>query len=279
MRDTIAQTRSENVSTLSNDPLLAREHKELWQAKEITKVRELRVKKLEKKGGSRTHKLKRLYKVGRSARIVSSDEASLGGSVVLRQYTSVSACFNKLIVEITCQALAELKSAKPSTAASTRPRAKGLVIHEQEHCNSPTVSSQNNITAKIQDKVQLNLMNKRGLKRETTDKSKSQWNKKSCPIEERAILFQNKNFRGNEESTVVAKGQEEKEDQTTNKSLTKEYHVYYFEKRKGCEPKDLKRTSSFANIQELFDKAMPGYKEEVAIDAIPLATKPPSIVD
>ncbi|GJU62252.1 hypothetical protein Tco_1244087 [Tanacetum coccineum] len=31
-----------------------------------------------KKGGSRTHKLKRLYKVGRSARVVSSDEASLG---------------------------------------------------------------------------------------------------------------------------------------------------------------------------------------------------------
>ncbi|GJW27311.1 hypothetical protein Tco_0041122 [Tanacetum coccineum] len=38
----------------------------------------MRVKKLEKKGGSRTHKLKRLYKVGRSIRIVSSDEASLG---------------------------------------------------------------------------------------------------------------------------------------------------------------------------------------------------------
>ncbi|GJW79848.1 retrovirus-related pol polyprotein from transposon TNT 1-94 [Tanacetum coccineum] len=36
------------------------------------------VMKLEKKGGSRTHKLKRLYKVGRSTRIVSSDEASLG---------------------------------------------------------------------------------------------------------------------------------------------------------------------------------------------------------
>ncbi|GKE95824.1 hypothetical protein Tco_1580679, partial [Tanacetum coccineum] len=46
------------------------------QAQEITSLK-LRVKKLEKKGGSRTHKLKRLYKVGRSARIVSSDEASL----------------------------------------------------------------------------------------------------------------------------------------------------------------------------------------------------------
>ncbi|GKD84858.1 hypothetical protein Tco_1356012 [Tanacetum coccineum] len=38
----------------------------------------LRVKKLEKRGGSRTHKLKRLYNVGRSARVVSSKEASLG---------------------------------------------------------------------------------------------------------------------------------------------------------------------------------------------------------
>ncbi|GKE84852.1 hypothetical protein Tco_1558594 [Tanacetum coccineum] len=47
------------------------------QAKEITSLK-LRVKRLEKKGGSRTHKLKRLYKIGRSARVVSSDEASLG---------------------------------------------------------------------------------------------------------------------------------------------------------------------------------------------------------
>ncbi|GKA99639.1 hypothetical protein Tco_0827633 [Tanacetum coccineum] len=47
------------------------------QAQEITSLKK-RVKRLEKKGGSRTHKLKRLYKIGRSARVVSSDEASLG---------------------------------------------------------------------------------------------------------------------------------------------------------------------------------------------------------
>ncbi|GKE45971.1 hypothetical protein Tco_1473255 [Tanacetum coccineum] len=47
------------------------------QAQEITSLKP-RVKKLEKKGGSRTHKLKRLYKVGRFARVISSDEASLG---------------------------------------------------------------------------------------------------------------------------------------------------------------------------------------------------------
>ncbi|GKB16063.1 hypothetical protein Tco_0849986 [Tanacetum coccineum] len=81
MRDTISQTRSENVSKHFNDPLLTRvldlENIKIAQAQEITSLK-LRVKNLEKKGGSRTHKLKRLYKVGRSARIVSSDEASLG---------------------------------------------------------------------------------------------------------------------------------------------------------------------------------------------------------
>ncbi|GJV75694.1 putative ribonuclease H-like domain-containing protein [Tanacetum coccineum] len=46
------------------------------QDQEITSLK-LRVKKLEKKGGSRTHKLIRLYKVGRSARVVSFNEASL----------------------------------------------------------------------------------------------------------------------------------------------------------------------------------------------------------
>ncbi|GJU72724.1 hypothetical protein Tco_1264129 [Tanacetum coccineum] len=107
MGDIIAQTRPENVSKHSNDPLLARgntlrsgedrlkleelmefctklqqrvldlENTKTAQAQEITSLK-LRVKKLEKKGGSRTHKLKRLYKVGRSARMVSSDDASLG---------------------------------------------------------------------------------------------------------------------------------------------------------------------------------------------------------
>ncbi|GKA54685.1 hypothetical protein Tco_0753634 [Tanacetum coccineum] len=47
------------------------------QAQEITSLK-LRVKKLEKKRGSRTHKLKRLYKVGLSRRVESSKEESLG---------------------------------------------------------------------------------------------------------------------------------------------------------------------------------------------------------
>ncbi|GKD97833.1 hypothetical protein Tco_1381730, partial [Tanacetum coccineum] len=108
MGDTIAQTMFENVSKLSNHSLLARgntlrsdedrlklnelmklcttlqkkvldlEKTKLIQANEIASLKR-RVKKLEKKRSSRTYKLKRLYKVGLSARLESSsDEEDLG---------------------------------------------------------------------------------------------------------------------------------------------------------------------------------------------------------
>ncbi|GKA39603.1 ribonuclease H-like domain-containing protein, partial [Tanacetum coccineum] len=72
--DTIAQTRFENVSKLSNDSLLVLdlEKTKTTQANEIASLK-MRVKKLEKKDRSRTHRLKM------TARVESSDnEESLG---------------------------------------------------------------------------------------------------------------------------------------------------------------------------------------------------------
>ncbi|GJW46152.1 hypothetical protein Tco_0077798 [Tanacetum coccineum] len=102
MGDTIAQTRFENVSKLSNDLLLARgntlqsgedslkltelmelcanlqtrvldlEKTNTTQANEINSLKR-RVNKLEKNRSSRTHKLKRLYK-GRRINVIDADE-------------------------------------------------------------------------------------------------------------------------------------------------------------------------------------------------------------
>ncbi|GJV17149.1 hypothetical protein Tco_1362472 [Tanacetum coccineum] len=77
MRDTISQTRSENVSKHSNDPLLVREHKDCSSSGDSQSLI-LRCQKLERKDFQDSQKSKRLYKVGRSARMVSSDDASLG---------------------------------------------------------------------------------------------------------------------------------------------------------------------------------------------------------
>ncbi|GJT36287.1 hypothetical protein Tco_0926706 [Tanacetum coccineum] len=61
-----------SVPTHSNDPLLSDSKRY-----EFTKLKE-KVKKLEKKGESRTHMLRRLYKVGRSLRVFSSEDEGLG---------------------------------------------------------------------------------------------------------------------------------------------------------------------------------------------------------
>nr|GEW16194.1 reverse transcriptase domain-containing protein [Tanacetum cinerariifolium] len=70
--DTTVQTRFESVSKYSNDSLLAREDKDLSN-NEIASLKR-RVKKIEKRNRSRTHKMKRLYKVGSATRIESSDD-------------------------------------------------------------------------------------------------------------------------------------------------------------------------------------------------------------
>ncbi|GKE00060.1 hypothetical protein Tco_1388043, partial [Tanacetum coccineum] len=107
MRDTITQTRSKNVSKLSNDPLLARgntlqsgedslklqelmalcttlqsrvlalETTKTTQANEIASLKR-RVKKLERRNKSRTRGLKIIYRVGSSRRVESSEDEGLG---------------------------------------------------------------------------------------------------------------------------------------------------------------------------------------------------------
>ncbi|GKB84061.1 hypothetical protein Tco_0956333 [Tanacetum coccineum] len=161
----------------------------------------------------RLKRLKRLYKVGLSRRVESSDEEGLGeedaskqgriadidadaginlvsthfdadtdmfgvhdlvgDEVVVESEVAVKAASTIPVSaatttttvitddEITlAKALAELRSAKlPTTTAattitavSTRPRAKGLVIHEQEQAPTPTVSSQQPSQLNVQDK-------------------------------------------------------------------------------------------------------------------------------
>ncbi|GKD90059.1 hypothetical protein Tco_1365566 [Tanacetum coccineum] len=81
--DIIAQTRFENISKLSNDSLVAREHKKVLglektkttQANEIASLKR-RIKKLKQKKRSRTYRLKRLRK-GRINAIDADDDITL----------------------------------------------------------------------------------------------------------------------------------------------------------------------------------------------------------
>ncbi|GJZ46749.1 putative ribonuclease H-like domain-containing protein, partial [Tanacetum coccineum] len=152
--DTIAQTGFESVSKLSNDPLLARvidlEKTKTSQAQEITSLKR---KRLEKKGGSKTHGLKRLYNVGLSRRVESSEDKDmfgvhdLVGDEVVVETEVASKDANLSVDEVTlAQALVALKSAKP--------KADKVMLQgpEQEQVPTPTVSSQQPSQLNVQDK-------------------------------------------------------------------------------------------------------------------------------
>ncbi|GJV54229.1 hypothetical protein Tco_1449970 [Tanacetum coccineum] len=416
MRDTIAQTRSENVSKLSNGPLLT----ETSQAQEITSLKR-RVKRLEKKGGSRTHRLKILYKVGLSRRVESSNEEGLGkedaskqgriadidadtginlvsthfdadtdmfgvhdlvgdevvveSEVVVKasKIIPVSAATTTTTVitddEITlAKALAELKSAKlPTTiaattitAVSTRPRAKGIIIHEQEQKLSK--KDQLMLDEELAFKLQAEEEEKERLAREKAQQIEEvniAWDDVQARVEADYQLAQRLQAQEQEELTdeekarlfvqfleqrrkhFASKRAEEKRNIPPTRAQQRSFMCTYLKNMEGWKPKDLKN-KSFANIQELFNKAMKRVntfvdyrtelveesskkakveiaqessskrsgteleqesikkqkvdedkeivelqrlieivpdEEEVAIDAITLATKPPSIVD
>nr|GEV99545.1 hypothetical protein [Tanacetum cinerariifolium] len=116
MGDTIAQTRFENVSKLSNDSLFAR-------AREITSLKR-RVKKLEKKQRSRTYKLKRLYKVGLTARVNVAGEVN-AASIATTDSAVATITTNDITL---AQALMEIKISKP--------KAKGVVLQEPRRAKS-----------------------------------------------------------------------------------------------------------------------------------------------
>ncbi|GJS56627.1 hypothetical protein Tco_0629989 [Tanacetum coccineum] len=207
--DTIAQTRYENVSKLSNDPLLARgntlrsgedrlkleelmelcitlqlrvlalETTKNTQAMEITSLKR-RVKKLERRNNSRTHMLKRLYRVGSSRRMLTAEETRsvveevTAVTILVSAATTTTTTTAITDVEMTlAQVLAELKSAKPKankvviqepkqgtttpilttttdaiiiTAVNTRLRAKGSYM-EAGFLNNPSKDGFHGINA------------------------------------------------------------------------------------------------------------------------------------
>ncbi|GJX16011.1 hypothetical protein Tco_0216843 [Tanacetum coccineum] len=176
MGDTIAQTRSENVSKHSNDPLLARgntlrsgedrlkleelmefctklqqrvldlENTKTAQAQEITSLK-LRVKKLEKKGGSRTYRLKRLYKGGIGDDLM-FDTSVLDDEEVFADRNNREKEIwlkRKLVEVVTTASPTETTTADDLTLAQTlieirsaKSKVKGVVIGEQSESTTRT---------------------------------------------------------------------------------------------------------------------------------------------
>ncbi|GKC08942.1 hypothetical protein Tco_1000552, partial [Tanacetum coccineum] len=363
MGDTITQTRSENVSKFSNDLLLAGvniprsskdslqlkelmefctklqqrvlnlENTKTAQAHEITSLKK-RVKKLERKKKSRTHGLKRLYKVGLSARIDSSDdEASLGDQedaskqgrkihdidadeditlendhdanmfgvhdldgdevFVETKDPMVNAGTTTSIIPVSAakdlsdvgmtlaQALAELKSTKPKavttvattkTTAVTRPKAKGLVIQEQEQASTLITSSKDKgKRIMVEEPLKMKKKDQVLFDEQEAIRLQAQFNEEERIAREKeeanaALIAQWNGIQDKKRRKhFVAKRAEERRNRPPTKAQQRSIMYTYLKNLTGWKPKDLK-TKSFVNVQELFEKAMKRVNTYVDMD-------------
>ncbi|GJT73486.1 hypothetical protein Tco_1032772 [Tanacetum coccineum] len=150
----------EHVPIHSNDPLLS--------TSKIAKLKE-RVKKLERRNKSSTPGFKRLRKVGRSARIESSEDEGVFDDYEVEvekvfgtaEVTTVSVITTTVDELSLAQTLIEIKAAKPkavttaaitTTTAVTRPKARGVVVQEPSEFRTTTSSSQTSQLLQAKDK-------------------------------------------------------------------------------------------------------------------------------
>nr|GEZ19362.1 putative ribonuclease H-like domain-containing protein [Tanacetum cinerariifolium] len=264
----------EHVTTTSNDPLLNSEDRlkltelmepctqlqsrvlalETTKANQALEIRSLKrkVKKLEKKANKKTHKLKRLYKIGSSTKVESSEDAGLGDQEDASKHeriiddldadaevtleistvdpvTTDGEVVTTVGVEVSTAAITPQISMDEITLAkalidikTSKPKAKGIVMQEPSETPTltPIVSTQQPSKAK--------------------DKGKAKMIEAEKPLKKKDQIMFDEEKLDEQVEAEVDDDQEEAE-------------------------------------MKMYIKTIPD--DEIAIDAIPLATKPPIIVD
>ncbi|GJX71543.1 hypothetical protein Tco_0308714 [Tanacetum coccineum] len=305
MGDTIAQTGFENVSKTSNDSLLAGVNtpRSDEDTQRIISLKR-RVKRLEKKGGSRTHRLKRLYKVGLSRRVESSKDEGLGeedaskqgriadidadtginlvstsfdadidmfgvhdlvGDEVVVETEVASKDVNLSVDEVTlAQALTALKSAKP--------KANKVMLQELEQDTIITTAA-TTVTAALHKSI--DAYEELAFKLQAEEEEEERLpREKSQQIEEVNIVSWD-----NVQAMIDVDYQMAQQMKIAHKRAipTKKNRAGTELEQESIKKQKVEEDKETTELQRLIE-VVPD-KEEVAIDAIPLETKPLSIVD
>ncbi|GJU76751.1 hypothetical protein Tco_1273821 [Tanacetum coccineum] len=156
------------------------------QAKEIASLKK-RFKKLERKRKSKTPGMKRLFKIGIYAQVVSSKDDGLG--VLDEQEVKV----DKVVVQ-------EPMQSTTTIAPSTIPRAKGIVFHEQKQAPTPIVSSQQPTQVKDKTEEEEQARHARE-KAEKVEEANISWDNVQAMIEADRLLAERLQEREQEELT------------------------------------------------------------------------------
>nr|GEX27627.1 putative ribonuclease H-like domain-containing protein [Tanacetum cinerariifolium] len=314
IRDTIDQTRFENVSKHSNDSLLARgntlqsdedsiklnelmklcttlqnrvldlEKIKTTQRNEIDSLKR-KVKKLEKSNRSRTHKLKRLYKVGLSVRVESSDNEKSLGEDASKQGRRIDAINDDEDITLVNDAdnemfdvddLGEITLAQSLEALKTlKSEVKGIVFQEpaalklqedfnkkerlarekaekEKRANIALIETWDDIQAKIDVDHQLAKKLQAQEQEELSDAEKATLFQQL--LEKKRKHFAAKRAEEKRNKHFAAKRAKEKRNKPPAQAQQRKIMCIYLKNMEGYTLKQLK-LFDFDRIQEMFDRA------------------------
>nr|GEV60227.1 ribonuclease H-like domain-containing protein [Tanacetum cinerariifolium] len=201
------------------------------QSNEIASLKR-RVKKLEKRNMSRTHKLKRLYKVGLTARIESSsDEESLGGEEVFVAEQEVVKDVNENVVE-------EVVNVAQDGTTTTTITTEELTLAQALE-TLKTSKPKDDIQAKIDADHQL------------AERLQVQEQEELSDAEKATLFVQ---FLEKRRKHFAAKRAEEKKNKPPTHAQKRKIMCTYLKNMEGYTLKQLK-SFKFDKIQEMFDRA------------------------
>ncbi|GKA72553.1 hypothetical protein Tco_0778769 [Tanacetum coccineum] len=335
-----------DMCTKLSERVLDLEHTKTAQAQEITNLK-LRVKKLEKKAGLRTHKFKRLYKVGVTRRVEYSDDESLGAQKdAFNQGRSIEDIDKDAEVSLVDEIQGRSDDAKmfytdalignevfaendifeknklhstAITAPSTIPKAKGITFRDASERTTRIPTSISSLSIKDKGKAKMDELEVPLKKKDQIALDEEMARNIEAQIqaelieEERLKLFNNEMKRVNTFIPIdseVMKSKEEteesskriedeldksKKEESSKKKAEGSRKKSIGKKRAGKEQKqessqrqkmeDDKETDEHEEADEDDEAEMKKHMEvvqddeEIAIDVIPLATKPPIIAE
>ncbi|GJT71375.1 retrovirus-related pol polyprotein from transposon TNT 1-94 [Tanacetum coccineum] len=236
------------------------------QANEIASLKR-RAKKLEQKKKSRTHRLKRLYKVGLTARVESSRDEDLGedASKQGRRINAIDA--DEDITLVNDDADKEMFDVDALDGEEV------IVVGKNENVVEEIVDAAQIFTTATKDKVEIDKEEIIArVEEEKIDEANIAWDdiqgkvdadyqlaeklqaedQKQFIIKEKATLF--KELLEQRRKHFVAKRAEEKRNKPLTKTQQKKIMITYLKNMEGWKHKDLK-SKDFDSIKELFDKA------------------------
>nr|GEX18604.1 hypothetical protein [Tanacetum cinerariifolium] len=264
---TTDQTRFKSVSKQCTR-VLDLEKTTTTQRNEIDSLKR-RVEKLEKKNRSRTHKLKRLYKVGLMARVESSgDEESLCGEevfVVGKNENAVEEVVDAAQVKgIVFQEPGKSTTTTTISSQQTHDKGKGIMLEEPV---KPKKKDQIRLDEEAVKKLQAEFDKEERLAREKLAERLQVQKQEDLSIEKKDTLFQQ--LLEKRRKHFVAKRAKEKRNKPPTKSQHRKIMYTYLKNMDGYKLKEFK-LKKFDSIQEMFDRAFKrvntfeGFRTELA---------------